>query len=97
MSDSKRATLITVGAPKSAKNNVNKTIRLTINLDESNESKYPELNYKELVIATAAKKRTENGKTAGLDPFSDNDDDVERVARKFEQKYHIWKEGKIKI
>ncbi|XP_050672862.1 ubinuclein-1 isoform X2 [Leptidea sinapis] len=87
MSDSKRATLITVGAPKSAKNNVNKTIRLTINLDESNESKYPELNYKELVIATAAKKRTENGKTAGLDPFSDNDDDVERVARKFEQKY----------
>lgn len=51
MSDPKRATLITVGAPKSAKNNVNKTVRLTINLVESNESKYPELNYKELVIA----------------------------------------------
>lgn len=51
MSDPKRATLITVGAPKSAKNSVCKTVRLTINLDESNESKYPELNYKELVIA----------------------------------------------
>lgn len=50
MSDSKRATFITVGAPKSAKKNVTKTVRLTINLDESNESKYPELNYKELVI-----------------------------------------------
>ncbi|XP_041970105.1 yemanuclein isoform X2 [Aricia agestis] len=87
MSDPKRATLITVGATKNVKNNVNKTVRLTINLDESNESKYPELNYKELVIATARKKRTENGKTEGLDPFSDNDDDVERVARKFEQKY----------
>ncbi|KAM3958330.1 yemanuclein [Aphomia sociella] len=87
MSDPKRATLITVGAPKSAKNNVNKTVRLTINLFESNESKYPELNYKELVIAEEKKKRVENGKTAGLDPFSDNDDDVERVAKKFEQKY----------
>ncbi|XP_068623111.1 yemanuclein isoform X2 [Battus philenor] len=87
MSDPKRATLITVGAPKSAKNIVTKTVRLTINLDESNESKYPELNYKELVITEEKKKRVENGKTAGLDPFSDNDDDVERVARKFEQKY----------
>ncbi|XP_063895661.1 yemanuclein isoform X1 [Helicoverpa armigera] len=89
MSDPKRATLITVGAPKSAKNNVNKTVRLTINLDESNESKYPELNYKELVIAEERKKRVEreNGKTAGLDPFSENNDDVERIARKFEQKY----------
>ncbi|CAK1542749.1 unnamed protein product [Leptosia nina] len=87
MSDPKRAAIITVGAPKSVKNNVTKTVRLTINLDESNESKYPELNYKELVIVAAKKKRVENGKTAGLDPFSDNDDDVERVARKFEQKY----------
>ncbi|KAL0879200.1 hypothetical protein ABMA27_002986 [Loxostege sticticalis] len=88
MSDPKRATLITVGAPKSAKNNVNKTVRLTINLVESNESKYPELNYKELVIAEERKKKTvENGKTTGLDPFTDDDDDVARVARKFEQKY----------
>lgn len=91
MSDPKRATLITVGDPKSAKNNVTKTVRLTINLDESNESKYPELNYKELVIAEERKKKVaklENGKrNSGLDPFSDNDDDVERVARKFEQKY----------
>lgn len=51
MSDPKRATLITVGASKSEKNKVHKTVRLTINLVESNESKYPELNYKELVIA----------------------------------------------
>ncbi|CAH0664176.1 unnamed protein product [Spodoptera exigua] len=89
MSDPKRATLITVGAPKSAKNNVNKTVRLTINLDESNESKYPELNYKELVIAEERKKKVdrENGKTAGLDPFSESNDDVVRVARQFEQKY----------
>ncbi|XP_060806301.1 yemanuclein isoform X2 [Amyelois transitella] len=87
MSDPKRATLITVGAPKSGKNNVNKTVRLTINLVESNESKYPELNYKELVNAEERKKKVENGITPGLDPFSDNDDDVERVARKFEQKY----------
>lgn len=50
MSDPKRGTLITVGAPKSAKTNVTKSVRLTINLDESNESKYPELNYKELVV-----------------------------------------------
>ncbi|CAH0591459.1 unnamed protein product [Chrysodeixis includens] len=87
MSDPKRATLITVGAPKSAKNNVNKTVRLTINLDESNESKYPKLNYKELVIAEERKKRVENGKTTGLDPFSESNEDVERIARKFEQKY----------
>lgn len=88
MSDPKRATLITVGAPKSEKNNVTKTVRLTINLDESNESKYPELNYKELVRTSEKKQKTPNGKTNnGLDPFSDNDDDVERVARKFEQKY----------
>ncbi|KAI8441150.1 hypothetical protein MSG28_009392 [Choristoneura fumiferana] len=78
MSDPKRATLITVGAPKSAKNSVCKTVRLTINLDESNESKYPELNYKELVIAEDRKKIVENGKTNKADPFSDNDDDVER-------------------
>lgn len=32
-------------------------------------------------------KAVQNGKIDGLDPFSDNDDDVERVARKFEQKY----------
>lgn len=51
MSDPKRANLITVGAPKSAKKNVTKTVRLNVNLDESNESKYPELNYKELVAA----------------------------------------------
>lgn len=51
MSDPKRATLITVGASKSEKSKVHKTVRLTINLVESNESKYPELNYKELVIA----------------------------------------------
>ncbi|GBP84671.1 hypothetical protein EVAR_60269_1 [Eumeta japonica] len=51
MSDPKRATLITVGAPKSVKNNVSRTVRLHISLEESNESKYPELNYKELVIA----------------------------------------------
>lgn len=49
MSDPKRGTLITVGATKSAKNIVTKTVRLFINLDESNESKYPELNYTELV------------------------------------------------
>ncbi|XP_053616722.1 ubinuclein-1 isoform X2 [Plodia interpunctella] len=87
MSDPKRATLITVGAQNNGTNNVNKTVRLTINLVESNESKYPELNYKELVSAEERKKKVENGKTPGLDPFSDNDDDVERVARKFEQKY----------
>ncbi|XP_049878630.1 ubinuclein-2 isoform X2 [Pectinophora gossypiella] len=90
MSDPKRATLITVGATKSEKKIVNKTVRLNINLVESNESKYPELNYKELVIAEERKKersKVENGKTEGLNPFSDNDDDVERVARKFEQKY----------
>ncbi|XP_063384568.1 yemanuclein [Cydia fagiglandana] len=87
MSDPKRATLITVGASKSGKNSVCKTVRLTINLDESNESKYPELNYKELVIAEDRKKRVENGKTNKLDPFSDNDEELERVAKKFEQKY----------
>ncbi|XP_050355455.1 yemanuclein isoform X2 [Nymphalis io] len=98
MSDPKRATLITVGAPKSAKKNVNKSMRLFINLDESNESKYPELNYKELLIAAVNRERQldnrlslfsnlPNSKTTGLDPHSDNDDDVERVARKFEQKY----------
>ncbi|XP_047998546.1 yemanuclein isoform X3 [Leguminivora glycinivorella] len=87
MSDPKRASLITVGASKSEKNSVCKTVRLTINLDESNESKYPELNYKELVIAEDRKKRVENGKTNKLDPFSDNDEELERVAKKFEQKY----------
>lgn len=89
MSDPKRGTLITVGATKSAKNIVTKTVRLFINLDESNESKYPELNYTELVKTEERKKREkiENGKTSGLDPFSDNNDDVERIARKFEQKY----------
>lgn len=51
MSDPKRASLITAGAPKSAKNNVNKTLRLSINLDVSDETKYPELNYKELYAA----------------------------------------------
>lgn len=53
MSDPSCATIIAVGTPKSVENNVNKTVRLCINLDESNESKYPELNYKELVIAAA--------------------------------------------
>lgn len=53
MSDPKRATLITAGAPKSVKKNVNKSVRLSINLDESTESKYTELNYKELLIAAA--------------------------------------------
>ncbi|OWR44327.1 hypothetical protein KGM_207398 [Danaus plexippus plexippus] len=87
MSDPKRASLITAGAPKSAKNNVNKTLRLSINLDVSDETKYPELNYKELYAAALKKKRGENCKTSGLDPFSDNDDDIKRATRKFEQKY----------
>ncbi|CAG9571582.1 unnamed protein product [Danaus chrysippus] len=87
MSDPKRASLITAGAPKSAKNNVNKTLRLSINLDVSDETKYPELNYKELYAAALKKKSGENCKTSGLDPFSDNDDDIKRVTRKFEQKY----------
>lgn len=49
MSDPKRANLITVSAPKSTKKKQEKTVRLTINLDESNESKYPELDYYKLV------------------------------------------------
>lgn len=40
-----------------------------------------------LYIFLQKKKRGENCKTSGLDPFSDNDDDIKRATRKFEQKY----------
>lgn len=51
MSDPKRANLITVSGAKSTLNKLKETVRLTINLDESNEKAYPELDYKELVRA----------------------------------------------
>lgn len=48
---------------------------------------YLEIRYSIIILYLQRKKIVENGKTKGIDPFSDNDDDVERVARKFEQKY----------
>lgn len=43
--------------------------------------------YNVLYFQRKKREKVENGKTGGLDPFSENNDDVERIARKFEQKY----------
>lgn len=48
---------------------------------------YIMLRFYRLYIFLQKKKRGENCKTSGLDPFSDNDDDIKRATRKFEQKY----------
>lgn len=51
MSDQKRANLITVDGSKKSKQKVTKTIRIALDLFESNEKECPEFNYKELVRA----------------------------------------------
>ncbi|CRK89368.1 CLUMA_CG003124, isoform A [Clunio marinus] len=69
--------------------NKSKTFRLDLDLFEPDEHKFPEFNYKKLAYIEKKKQK----KIAKLpngnhdDPFAEDDDNVERIARELEAKY----------
>ncbi|ALC46403.1 yemalpha [Drosophila busckii] len=65
-----------------------KTVRLELELFETDSNRYPEFNYSKLVYLEKKKAKMLKTKVASNpDPFADNDDDVERIAKELEAKY----------
>ncbi|XP_065372239.1 yemanuclein [Calliphora vicina] len=65
-----------------------KTIRLNVELFQTDSSKYPEFNYAKLLHLEKKKLKKLKQKSNGYsDPFEDNDDDVARIAKELEKKY----------
>ncbi|RZF38808.1 hypothetical protein LSTR_LSTR000511 [Laodelphax striatellus] len=96
MSETKRATLTTLSSNKCDKKPVKtpkKTVRLDLNLIEPNEDECSVFNYTALINSLEKKqlkkKNNSEGKVNGaVDPFGEEDDEeVERLARQFEEKY----------
>ncbi|XP_002070137.4 yemanuclein [Drosophila willistoni] len=78
-----------VPSAKSSKT-TNKSIRLKLELFETDSNKYPEFNYTKLLHVEKKRAKKLKGKTSGgpgSDPFGDNDDDVARIAKELEAKY----------
>ncbi|XP_062126375.1 LOW QUALITY PROTEIN: yemanuclein [Drosophila sulfurigaster albostrigata] len=72
--------------------NSNKTIRLQLELFETDSYRYPEFNYSKLLHLEKKKAKMLKEKAASNngnnnDPFADNDDDVARIAKELEAKY----------
>ncbi|XP_026843920.1 yemanuclein [Drosophila persimilis] len=68
-----------------------KSIRINLKLFETDTVNYPEFNYSKLLYlekkkAKKLKLKTGNGFSSS-DPFADNDDDVQRIAKELEAKY----------
>ncbi|XP_077288077.1 yemanuclein [Arctopsyche grandis] len=80
-------------APSAAAPRPARTLRLALHLSQSTERDCPEFNYKELIATEEGRRKAEKEKRKGNAPngiwdgFSDNDEDVERIAKQFEQKY----------
>lgn len=65
-----------------------KTIRLNMELSASNSNSFPEFNYSKLIHLEKKKLKKLKSKQNGFsDPFMENDDDVERIAKELEKKY----------
>ncbi|KAH8332503.1 hypothetical protein KR074_004288 [Drosophila pseudoananassae] len=69
-----------------------KSIRLKLELFETDADKYPEFNYSKLLYlekkkAKKLKQVTSVPNGAPSDPFADNDDDVARIVKELEAKY----------
>ncbi|KAH8247239.1 hypothetical protein KR038_000745 [Drosophila bunnanda] len=68
-----------------------KSIRIKLELFESDSNKYPEFNYSRLLYLEKKKaKKLKQVSTCigpGTDPFADNDDDVARIVKELEAKY----------
>ncbi|KAH8280850.1 hypothetical protein KR054_001164 [Drosophila jambulina] len=68
-----------------------KTIRIKLELFESDSNKYPEFNYSRLLYLEKKKakklKQVNTCNGPGSDPFADNDDDVARIVKELEAKY----------
>ncbi|XP_020817182.1 yemanuclein [Drosophila serrata] len=68
-----------------------KSIRIKLELFESDSNKYPEFNYSRLLYLEKKKaKKLKQVNTCigpGTDPFADNDDDVARIVKELEAKY----------
>ncbi|KAH8311548.1 hypothetical protein KR044_006840 [Drosophila immigrans] len=69
----------------------NKTVRLQLELFETDSYRYPEFNYSKLLHLEKKKAKMLKEKAASNgnnnDPFADNDDDVARIAKELEAKY----------
>lgn len=103
MSDIKRVVLTTLETQKVSEKAVkkhSKTVRVCVELPESNEDKCPEYNYKDEVAAVKKKvkhiTKEVNSAPNGLDPFDNDDDDVRRIALEMEAKYGSGVTGEIK-
>ncbi|KAG8232247.1 hypothetical protein J437_LFUL011800, partial [Ladona fulva] len=99
MSEQKRATLTTLGTSKKDKKvkEPRRTVRLKVNLSESNEKTCPEYNYVDLLNSVERRRKkkddashthpTANG-LGDLDPFADDDEEkLKEIARSFEERY----------
>ncbi|XP_017017665.1 yemanuclein [Drosophila kikkawai] len=68
-----------------------KSIRIKLELFESDSNKYPEFNYTRLLYLEKKKakklKQVSTCNGPGSDPFADNDDDVARIVKELEAKY----------
>uniref|UniRef100_A0A1A9W7D3 Hpc2-related domain-containing protein n=1 Tax=Glossina brevipalpis TaxID=37001 RepID=A0A1A9W7D3_9MUSC len=70
------------------KSNTKTSVRLKIELFQTDSSKYPEFNYAKLMHLEKKKLKKLKQKTNGFtDPFEENDDDVIRIAKELERKY----------
>uniref|UniRef100_A0A1B6C5K3 Ubinuclein middle domain-containing protein n=1 Tax=Clastoptera arizonana TaxID=38151 RepID=A0A1B6C5K3_9HEMI len=92
MSEQKRASLSHIGTANSEKKSKlasRKTIRLNLTLPKPNEGSYPVFDYTELCRLEEKNKKKQNpNKSNGSIVQSDEeDDDVRRIARRFEEKY----------
>ncbi|XP_073818412.1 yemanuclein isoform X2 [Musca autumnalis] len=75
-------------APTSSNKNGCKTLRLNVELFQTDCNQYPEFDYSKLVHVEKKKLKKLKQKTNGFsDPFEDNDDDVARIAKELERKY----------
>uniref|UniRef100_A0A1I8NYY7 Hpc2-related domain-containing protein n=1 Tax=Stomoxys calcitrans TaxID=35570 RepID=A0A1I8NYY7_STOCA len=68
--------------------NGNKTLRLKVELFQTDCNKYPEFDYAKLLHVEKKKLKKLKQKSNGFsDPFEENDDDVARIAKELERKY----------
>ncbi|XP_075146836.1 yemanuclein [Haematobia irritans] len=73
-------------APSSGKNG--KSLRLKVELFQTDSNKYPEFDYAKLLHVEKKKLKKLKQKSNGFsDPFEENDDDVARIAKELERKY----------
>ncbi|XP_064553179.1 yemanuclein [Drosophila montana] len=75
--------------PNKSSKSANKSVRLQLELFETDSNRYPEFNYSKLLYLEKKKAKMLKGKTnnGSTDPFADNDDDVARIAKELEAKY----------